>query len=384
MTQAARTNRWDDLLFGTDRRIKVRTRMCLVASLVYYTWAGLSWFSIQHGLFINEQAGVLLIVLLCLHPLLTYPLVRSGWSMRLAEPGMILPQLILSFMVISFGYAINPDWRGAVLQLMCMTQMFGVLALTPAAIKISGLSAIASLLVMLLTCTLLGIPQFNPAQETQDILLACFIVGLLCWSTHTYAVIGVRVRAQRGEMADAVEKVNHIIMHDALTGLYNRRQMQDLLEREYARSQRTGNNYSIALIDLDHFKRVNDTYGHNVGDDVLVSFAKVAQRVLRETDVIARWGGEEFLVLMPDTAPALHAQVGLGRLRQALKEEMVSKTEPELRINFSAGVAVHVADETMDLALERADQALYRAKADGRDRHVLAAESTESTAHQEA
>ena len=352
--------------------MQVRIRMCLLASLVYLIWAGLSWFSIKQGLFINEQAGFFLMVLQALHPVVIYPLVRSGWSARFRDPGMTLSQLAWSFTLISFDYGINPDLRGAQLQLMCMTQVFGLLTLTPQGIKLSGLSAVGSLLLMLLVCTQLGVPQFNPTEEIQAVLMACFVVSLICWASYNYAVIGVRVRAQRGELADAVEKVNKIIMHDALTGLYNRRQMQALLEREYDRSQRTGQPYSIALIDLDHFKRVNDTYGHNVGDDVLVGFARTAQRVLRETDAIARWGGEEFLVLMPDTGTPLHATEGLTRLRQELKQQVVSTNEAELRVDFSAGVSICQSKESIDIALERADRALYQAKKEGRDRNVLA------------
>jgi len=93
-------------------------------------------------------------------------------------------------------------------------------------------------------------------------------------------------------------------MHDPLTGLFNRQQMQHLLERECDRHQRSGTGFCVALIDLDHFKSVNDTHGHPVGDEVLVNFAKAAQTVLRTTDVICRWGGEEFLVLLVDTDPA--------------------------------------------------------------------------------
>ena len=377
MSRAARPTPIADLIFGTDPRMRIRTRLCLLASLVYCVWIGVSWFALQHGMFINRAAAIGGIALQCLQPLLIYPMVRSGKTMHWADPALVLTQMVLSYIIICYTYAIAPDVRGALLQVMCLTQVFGLFSLTPKEIKISGISAVASLVIMLLMATQLGLPQFDPAKESIAVLLAGFIVSLLGWTSHKYAMIRFSVRQQKKELANAVEKVNQIIMHDALTGLFNRRHMQELLEREYARTQRTGNNYCIALIDLDHFKRVNDTYGHNVGDDVLVGFARAAQRVLRETDIIARWGGEEFLVLMPDTFPEAHAQAGLGRLRDALKQEVVSTTEPTLRVNFSAGVAVHVADESMDHALERADQALYRAKAEGRDRHVLA----ELTAH---
>lgn len=365
---------WADLVFGTDKRMRMRTRMCLLASLVYWAWAVASWFSIEHGMFVNVRAGLLLMVLQALEPLVIFPLVRSGISTRWSDPGLVLLQTLLSFALISFAYGINPDLRGALLQLMCMTQIFSMLRLKPRDIKRSCYGAIASLGSMWLLCTLLGVPEFDPAKEAVSVLMACFILVLLGRTSHIFALIGMGMQQEKKALATAVEEINRLIMHDTLTGLFNRRCMQELLEAEYARAHRTGHHCCIVLIDLDHFKRINDGHGHNVGDDVLVSFARVMQAVLRETDMIGRWGGEEFLVLMPDTQPAQHARMALDRLREALQQEMVSATVPELRVTFSAGVVSRQDGEGLDHALERADQALYRAKALGRDRHVLADE----------
>ena len=128
----------------------------------------------------------------------------------------------------------------------------------------------------------------------------------------------------------------------------------------------------MALIDLDHFKRVNDTHGHGAGDRVLQRFAAVATEVLRETDVMARWGGEEFLVLFP-AARADQALPGLQRLRARMAQEACLPQQPALRVSFSAGLAEHRTDELTGQTLERADRALYAAKSGGRDQVRLAA-----------
>jgi diguanylate cyclase (GGDEF)-like protein len=125
------------------------------------------------------------------------------------------------------------------------------------------------------------------------------------------------------------------------------------------------------LIDLDHFKSINDTHGHPVGDEVLVNFALQGCSVLRETDVIGRWGGEEFLVLMPETEAANQAQIAMTRLRDKLRSTQVSRAVADLRVRFSCGVATWSSQDTIAQVLERADQALYRAKAKGRDRTEL-------------
>ncbi len=110
-----------------------------------------------------------------------------------------------------------------------------------------------------------------------------------------------QLSVRKKELASAVALVNELVTRDGLTGLFNRMHMQEFLAREVARQARSGQAFCIALIDLDHFKAVNDRHGHNVGDDVLRSFARDAVHSLRETDFIARWGGEEFLVLMRET-----------------------------------------------------------------------------------
>ena len=127
----------------------------------------------------------------------------------------------------------------------------------------------------------------------------------------------------------------------------------------------------MALIDLDHFKRINDEHGHLVGDQALMAFASAASMVLRDTDTLARWGGEEFLFLMPNTSPQ-KAVIALDRVRDALASVTVSDAAPDLRLRFSAGLALHLGQEGTDATLERADQALYQAKSAGRHRSVVA------------
>jgi diguanylate cyclase (GGDEF)-like protein len=136
--------------------------------------------------------------------------------------------------------------------------------------------------------------------------------------------------------------------------------------------ERSGMSMALVLIDLDHFKRVNDTYGHQVGDQVLQAFAQAAQSALRETDIIGRWGGEEFVVLLPDTFPADRAMIAVERIQAILADAQLCPGVPSLRVSFSAGVAVPRTGESLDAMLERADRALYAAKEQGRRRAIVA------------
>jgi diguanylate cyclase (GGDEF)-like protein/PAS domain S-box-containing protein len=169
------------------------------------------------------------------------------------------------------------------------------------------------------------------------------------------------------------EKLRELAMQDELTGLYNRRHFLELAESEIARVRRTGAPLSVAILDIDHFKRVNDYFGHAAGDRVLRDLAGSLRETLRGSDVPARFGGEEFVVLLTDTM--LEGAVAVTeRLR-----ERVGRSEVQLghgrvaRVTVSAGVAELAQGERLEGLLERADEALYRAKAEGRDRIMSSA-----------
>jgi diguanylate cyclase (GGDEF)-like protein len=153
---------------------------------------------------------------------------------------------------------------------------------------------------------------------------------------------------------------------DALTGLINRRGMQQRLESELERARRYNRPFALILADIDHFKKVNDTYGHSVGDQVLREVAGRLAQNLRDSDSLARWGGEEFLILAPETN--LHqAHLLAQRLREAISERPISG----LVITLSLGVACYRQGDSVAGLLSRADEAMYQAKANGRNQVVL-------------
>jgi diguanylate cyclase (GGDEF)-like protein len=177
----------------------------------------------------------------------------------------------------------------------------------------------------------------------------------------------VRLAAQKNELADALALNRELATRDALTGLLNRRAMVELLAREHPRIERGQGPLSVALLDIDWFKRINDGLGHGAGDDVLRRFATILKEQLRAADALARWGGEEFLLLMPGTRRD-DARAVLDRLRRLVAGGGFETIAPELKVSFSAGVVEVREGESQDTAIDRADRALYRAKQGGRDR----------------
>ena len=174
------------------------------------------------------------------------------------------------------------------------------------------------------------------------------------------------------QLHQELEKSQQEAQTDALTTLINRRGLEKRLELERIRARQNGSSFSIILIDIDHFKRVNDTFGHLVGDSILRSIAKLLKSHLRKNDLAARYGGEEFLILLPETEIKGAEAVG-QKFRKALstKEWKLKKTGESMgRITVSMGIALYKFNEPEESLIKRVDDALYLAKNNGRDRIV--------------
>lgn len=174
-----------------------------------------------------------------------------------------------------------------------------------------------------------------------------------------------RVRQLTAEL----EQASELAQQDFLTGALNRRGMNEALQREFARTDRSGEPMSLALMDIDHFKKLNDALGHDVGDDALTYLARVTQGALRPADVLARYGGEEFVIILPDTTEEQGVQV-MARVQRELTKNFFLHRNERILITFSAGVAQRIAGELAEALLKRADAALYRAKRAGRNRVI--------------
>ncbi|GAB4435640.1 MAG: diguanylate cyclase [Chloroflexi bacterium OHK40] len=188
-------------------------------------------------------------------------------------------------------------------------------------------------------------------------------------NARLHAEIEARRQAEAANMR-LLEELRQMACTDALTGLYNRRHFFELAGRELERARRTGSPLGLLMVDLDHFKAVNDNHGHQVGDQVLQAVAQLFAANLRSADVAARYGGEELVVLLPDTGPA-QAQQAAERLREAVGRSPLGGGANPIAITVSIGVAALQGAElreSLELLLARADEALYAAKRAGRNR----------------
>ena len=178
------------------------------------------------------------------------------------------------------------------------------------------------------------------------------------------------LRQQLDEIHVLQAKLNEQANRDPLTGLYNRRYLDDTLARELARCKREGQPLSLMLIDIDHFKHVNDTYGHPAGDEVIKTMARMLDARARSADVACRYGGEEFLMLLPQM-PLDAALQRAEQWRNDFCSATVEFGDFRIQSTLSVGIATYPGDGTSpELLIGNADRALYRAKQDGRNRVV--------------
>ncbi|MEX2474089.1 GGDEF domain-containing protein [Marinobacter sp.] len=225
---------------------------------------------------------------------------------------------------------------------------------------------------ILLFCYLIAVVVFqNPdlplvaAEYSTDFKIR-FFATLTFESLFCFVLEASRLKA-RHELVELARTHEQAARTDELTALANRRDMQYRLNAEFSRYQRAGHHFSIVLIDLDLFKTINDRFGHDAGDEVLKAFAELMQRVIRETDIAARWGGEEFLVLLPDTS-LLQALVLAERLRAEVARTEFVFHDQRLPVSISAGVCSIAKSGSINDLLKQADTHLYSAKEAGRNR----------------
>ncbi len=169
-----------------------------------------------------------------------------------------------------------------------------------------------------------------------------------------------------------LEQMRELVHCDPMTGAFNRRGLDAVYAREASRADRNENTLCAAVLDLDNFKQINDTYGHQFGDDVLIHLVKVAKRSLRSSDVVARHGGEEFVILLPDTTLESAVWV-MQRLQNNFSKKALADMDGNLvPVTFSGGVASRQFRESQKSLLKRADDALYQAKKSGKSRVMIA------------
>ncbi len=301
----------------------------------------------------------------------TYGLLRSKWGRSVNDRALLTWHLHVCLVFVAWGYVIGGEGRPVALLLLLLMLSFNAFLADAALMRRLGLtSALVFGLAMVRVAVNEEATRLGPALQL--VYFMVLMVMLLCLTVMIQQLDKLRrkSRERKQELLLALSRIGEMATRDELTGLFNRRHMLEWLHTEKQRCQRQGRTFCLGLIDLDHFKNINDRHGHAVGDEALTHAAHALAKGLRETDLIARWGGEEFLVVFTDTDCA-SAQVVVDRIRQEMSRSMVSASVPDLSLSFSAGLTTFKPEELLTRAMDRADRALYLAKASGRGRTLV-------------
>lgn len=354
-------------VLSADPAQRLRLQRMLLAGMVYAAFEVLRILAALGGL-IDARHAAIQVSYDVLGVSFFYLAIRRGWSQRLADPSMTLPQIVFALSSVVMSYGLFDVGRGAAMQLLCLILVFGMFQLRPAQILMLGCLTVAMLVVMLCGMYYVQTPGFDAVQEAMNMALASVFLPMLALVAKQVSELRLKQIKQGAELAQTLARLKELATRDALTGLTNRRHMLTLMEDECKRLDRGGTTFCVALLDIDWFKKINDRFGHPMGDEVLKQLAALAPQALRTADVMARWGGEEFLILMPDTDLAGALQ-GLARLRAHLDTRWGLRAEDDAwhQATCSAGVTLYRPGENLAATLERADKALYAAKSHGRD-----------------
>ncbi len=371
-------SKWLALVLGNDSHTRIRIKQWLAAAMAYLGSSvvltidhQLGWLSANHlaawlGFLAATQA-------------LFYIAMRSGWSARFKDPALTVVQILTGLLFADWAFLIAGPGRATALLPMLLVLIFGAFVVhwkKMAMLTCFGLVSFGASLA-----TLQWLRWIQPGTETradlfQDLLYFATLVVML----PTAGVLAAQLshlrstlRTQRSALATALADVQRLAEFDELTGLANRRRAESYLTMQRAQAQRNGSAFSVVLIDLDNFKRINDTFGHEAGDKTLRAFADLTSRLLRTADLMARWGGEEFLVVMPDTTKEAAHKVALRLLEQA-RAIPAQDGEP---LSFSAGIAYWRPGEPFANTVARADHRMYAAKHAGRNRIHMTEEKEE-------
>ncbi len=296
-----------------------------------------------------------------------YGLLRSGVSRHWREPLLVFPQTCFYVTLVVLAYVLVPWTRELVVQWLCLLILFDMRRLSARQVLLIVALAYGLLMLAMLMLQWHAPGSIDSGPEVVNIGMAAVTLGALMVVTRVARRVEEQRKAQRSKLAATVARLDELAIRDALTGALNRRHAQALLQEALRRHARSGRPCCVAMLDIDHFKRINDGHGHAVGDAVLREVAQLLVKQMGGLCPVGRWGGEEFVVLMPEHTLA-QAEAVLAKAAQAVREHGWQVHAAGLTVSFSGGLAQHrVGDEVAHL-LERADQALYAAKTAGRDR----------------
>jgi diguanylate cyclase (GGDEF)-like protein len=364
----ARRHKLKRLLMGADPKLRRLLGYWAATGVFYTVCMILMLVQIDYGT-VDRDAGILLIRIgmACLGG--SYVLIRASKALHILPWQLAVLQALIAVGCNVAIYPLAGAQRGVWLMVLLVVIVFCAFSLRPRETLALCAAAIATL-----GATMVWLFRRDPLQFPLQVEVVHFGVAtasLLAVSllTGEMSKLRVRLKRQKEELVAALATIRTLATIDELTSLANRHHMNEVLGAHERREPSPDKPVCIALLDIDFFKNINDRYGHAGGDAVLRTFAGAARAELRAGDVLARWGGEEFLLMLPDTALA-EAAVVLRRMAERVGAMRIRELDCEMTITFSAGLVERSGTEPFTDTISRADRAMYIAKSSGRNQVI--------------
>lgn len=356
-----------DFQRDTMRRTLLASCGAFLYSLVILVCYNLGYILIE-----SQQMIILLGTFWAGH-ILTVIYVYQHHRKRTAVTSMTLPHMVWAILFVSIILYHTVEIRSALMMAYLTILPFGAFRL-----QWRGFFGITLFTISCYALALFLLQQTRPGHwspEIEGIIGFTFVLAMFgyCAVGHEFSVMRDRLSDSNDRLKRALVKIEELAITDELTGLYNRRHLMNVLEQQRAITNREGSSFVLAFIDLDNFKGINDEYGHGTGDEVLRQFSVLLQDSVREVDLVSRYGGEEFVLLLNGVGIET-ASIVVERIREAV--EVLPFSKFNLNMTISVGITEYKAPEAVAETLERADKLLYVAKREGRNRVVQSAENT--------
>jgi diguanylate cyclase (GGDEF)-like protein len=343
----------------------------LAAVLSLFVFSLCSIFFYYNGLYSIDLSTLYSVLVFFWSGVLVFTfLIRSGLNQRFADPSLTIPQMLwgTTFLLV-IAYLLN-DWRVLILMSYFAMLSFGFFKLRFREFLSVGLYAILGYILIILFVFIYEPERIQIKLELIQLIVFTGTVSVMLYTGSAIHRLRERSKKQYVDLQAALEVNQRLATTDELTGLYNRRYFMEKLAQQKALTERNDSDFVICYCDLDHFKNINDTFGHHTGDIVLQQFSEILKSSIREIDYAARFGGEEFVCLLVDT-DIENAKKVTERIRTSLANYNFNDIAPSLHATVSIGIANFKQYKTIQETLMSADNRMYLAKNLGRNRVVF-------------
>ncbi len=369
-------------LFGNDPKQALRMLRHLSAVLASLGFTVIAFFFYHYDLYhVDKKVFESIVICYWAGELAFTAIIRTGLNKGYYDPSLTVPQMIWgTLFILIITYLLN-EWRG-----LTLMAYFGMLSFGYFKLRFREFLSVAMFAVIGYSLLILYISISEPERidlklELLQLLTFSSTIAVMLYTGSSVHFLRDRSKKQYIALQEALEVNKKLATTDELTGLCNRRHFMEILVQQKALSERNNTDFVVCFCDLDHFKHINDTFGHHMGDIVLQQFSRILEKSVREIDYVARFGGEEFVCLLVDT-DIKNAQKVTERIRKSLADFNFNDIAPSLHATVSIGLSNFKQFNTIQEILMNADHRMYAAKKLGRNK-VVYSDEYESSNDQE-